>query len=261
MALSLAELEKQLLEAARYRNTEKRAAQEPSSSSRRTAAAELLRDPEASATGCFRATEVLCGEHFRGWEPETIWLTLERHSVDVPVINRDKILAAATITITPYFWWDAHIYENTALAFNNIVSNPEVIQEATPGQLAWGVYEAELLFSAAAPDGPKEWGSQKPEFDREPVMYTACVLHRAGYVLAPDLLSFAQRELDHLNKDGVNITKDQIRDTWRTLKKQPHLEESLGESALDMALGRLASVELHVQERLRRYTDDIKRIT
>ena len=251
--ISLAELEQQLLEVARAPRT-KTAARETVPSKHKAVAAELLRDPNSSATGCFQAMSLLCGPEARAWEPETLWLTLDRQGVDLPVVNRDKVMAAVTLTMVPAFWWDVQAYENTALAFNNVVSNPHVMQEATPAQLAWGVYEAELIFSQQS-DLKGE-----PEFDREPVVYTATVLHRAGYIKAPDLLSFAQRALDRLTKSGSSVTKDEVTHAWQDIKKQKLADRQWGSSALEVQLIRLASVELHIQERLSRYKADLQKL-
>ena len=195
---------------------------------------------------------MLCGEAFRAWEPETLWLTLERLGIDPPVVNRDKILAGITLGIVPAFWWEVHAFENTVLAFNGLVSLPDALQEATPAQMAWGVFEAEMIY--------RDQGDEEPAFDREPVIYAATVLHRAGYVRAPDLLHFAQRELDRLNQNGSELTVAEVDAAWKNLKKQPLEECSLGETALDVQLGRLASVELHVEEMLKRYRDDLAKL-
>jgi hypothetical protein len=216
----------------------------------RHAAAQLLTDAGASASGCLHALELLCGPGFRTWEPETLWLTLDRQSIDPPVINRDKILAAITLSIVPAFWWEVHAFENTVLAFNHVVSLADALQEATPAQMAWGVFEAEMIYSEDA--------GEKPSFDREPVIYVATVLHRAGYVRAPDLLQFAQRELDRLNRNGHGLTAADVDTAWKDLKKKPLEEKTLSETALDVQLGRLASVELHVQAQLTRMRADLR---
>jgi hypothetical protein len=255
VALNLADVERQLLAVAQMPRQQKIAAATrppPQTLVRTREAAQLLTDATTSATGCLRAAELLCGDGLHAWEPETLWLTLDRQSIDLPVVNRDKLLAAITLGIVPAFWWEVHAFENTVLAFNSAVSIPETLQEATPAQMAWGVYEAELLFADVS--------EEKPEFDREPVLYVATVLHRAGYVRAPDLLKFAQRELSQLSRDGSGLTVAEIDAAWKNLKKQPLEERSLKETPLDTQLGRLASVELHIEEMLQRYRADLAKL-
>jgi hypothetical protein len=217
-------------------------------------AEKLLQDEHTTATGCFRAAQVLCGDGFRAWEPESLWLTLDRKGVEVPLLNRDKLLAASTLTIVPAFWWEVSAFENTTMAFNNVLSDSRVLQEATPAQLSWAVYEAELLY------GQQDDLEDTPSFDREPVIYAAVVLNRCGFVLAPTLLDFAQRELDKLNQDGAEVSKDTLEDAWSKLKKQDLRKREFTDSALDTQLSRLTATQLYVSDRAAKYEDDLGRL-
>lgn len=217
-------------------------------------AGELLRDEHTTATGCYRSVQAICGSGFRAWEPESIWLTLERRGVDVPLLNRDKILAAATLTVIPAFWFEVNAFENTIMAFNNVISDGEILQEATPAQINWAVYEAEMLF------GQTDDVQETAEFDREPVRYTALVLHRSGFILTPELLTFAQDELDALNKDGVRTSKSEIRSAWDKLKRADFRTREFTESPLDTQLGRLSAVQLYMMDRLEQYESDLSRL-
>jgi len=217
-----------------------------------TVAEMLLQNEQATATGCFRAAQVLCGDGFRAWEPESLWLTLERKGVEVPLLNRDKLLAASTLTIVPAFWWEVNAFENTAMAFNSVLSDPRVIQEATAAQLSWAVYEAELLY------GQQDDLEDTPSFDREPILYTAAVLNRMGFIVAPQLLQFAQRELDQFNQDGSSVSTSEVEEAWRKMRKQDLRKHTFTESALDLQLTRLTAVQLYVSERAAMYAEDLR---
>lgn len=214
----------------------------------------LLQDSETTATGCFYAAVRLCGDQFRGWEPESLWLTLDRRGVNVPLVNRDKLLAAATLTLVPAFWWEVNAFENTVLAFNNVLSNPQIMQEATPEQLTWAIYEAEVLYKQ------QDDFIEAPEFDREPIIYTATVLQRNGFILAPELLSFAQASLDKLNRNGSLTNKTVVQQAWNKLKAQDLTQTSFKDTALDIQLARLTNVQLYVAQRLVRYKDDLMHV-
>lgn len=215
---------------------------------------QVLEDEESSATGCFLAVQQACGSGCRAWEPESLWLTFERRKIHVPPINRDKILAAHTLTMVPAFWWEVNCFQNTVLAFNSVLSNPEALQETTPGQLAWGIFEAEMIYSYSDFD-------ETPEFDREPAIYTGACLHRAGYVLAPDLLRFAQDALDHFNTNTASLSKDEVRTAWRKLQGKNLKDKQWKEdSPLDVHLSRLASVDLYIEEQSKRYQADISQL-
>lgn len=253
--MSLADLERELLRVASSGPWRKMAADEGAlDPQEQSIARELLQDPRTTATGCFKATEQLCGPNFRAWEPESIWLTLDRRGVDVPVLNRDKILAASTLTFLPAFWFEVNAFENTIMAFNDVLSDGEILQEATPSQINWAVYEAEMLFSQMSDI------NETTEFDREPVGYTAIVLNRAGFILTPELLRFAQDALDDLNKDGSGVDKRELRAAWRSLQKKDLTKVTFKDTAFDMQLARLTAVQLYLAERLQQYQSDLEQL-
>jgi hypothetical protein len=251
--MTLEDLEKHLLRTAAQVPRLKTAADAREASQQREAEA-MLRDPHTTATGCFRAAEVLCGNGFRAWEPDSLWLTLDRRGVDVPLLNRDKLLAAVTMSIVPAFWWEVNAFENTIMAFNNVVSNPEIMQEATPAQIAWAVYEAELLY------GQIDDMEDTPYFDREPVLYTAVVLHRAGFLRPPDILGFAQTALQEMNKNGTEVSLNDLDTAWSKMRKMDLDGINLGETPLEIQLGRLAAVQLYIEERRQQYGEDVSRL-
>jgi hypothetical protein len=223
------------------------------SSQKHDAARALLRDSHTSATACTYAVEVLYGGQVRAWEPESLWLSLSRDDVDIPLVNRDKILAAHTLLMLPAFWWEVNIFENTVMAFNDMDIAPDTLQEATPGQISWGVFEAELLFTQSEI-------KETPTFDREPTAYTATILHRAGYVLAPDLLQFAQPLLDKMVNGSGHVAKKDITAAWHVLKEKPVSERVFEDDSLGYQLAQLTTVDQYLQERTDRYETDLKKL-
>ena len=223
----------------------------PLSVEHREAAARILQDEEATATGVARSAELLLGHQIRNWEPESIWLELDDKGIDVPEINRTKLLAVNSLILEPAFYWDANIFENTTLAFNNEPVLPEILQEASPGELSWAVYEAELLMYREGLD---------PMFDYEPAKYAAVVLHRDGFLLAPELLVFCQEELDKLTRGHKDI-RDEVKRRWEEIDKTKLDTLELEEKPVDVQLGLLASVWLYVHERAERYHQDVAALT
>ncbi len=217
------------------------------SAERKAAAQAILTDSEATATGVFRAAELLLGQQIRNWEPESIWLEMQDNGIDVPTLNRDKLLAVNSILLEPAFYWDAGLFENTALAFNNAPVIPTLLQEASPGELSWAVYEAELLMYSAGLD---------PHFDYEPAKYAAVVLHRDGFLLAPELLVFAQEELDKLTRGHKDIC-EKVKNRWEKTDKDKLDTLELEEEPSDVQLALLSSVWLYVHERAKRYQQDL----
>lgn len=207
-----------------------------------TSPRDTMMNEDAAATAVFEAAKRLLGPGFLAWEPESIWLELKDHGVDMDQTNRDKLMAASTLIQTGGFYWDAAAFENTAMAFNDLPIAPDAIQEASPAQLAWTVFEAELLLH-------REY--QEPgEFDYEPARYAAVSMNRAGHVVAPESLAFAQGELDKLNQGNLDL-KDKIKQRWENLDKSNLIELELAETPLDTQIGYLAACHLYVEGRAR----------
>lgn len=214
-------------------------------------AADVLLNDESSATVVFETAKRALGATFMAWEPESIWLELKDEGVDLSPINRDKLMAVLTLIQTGTFYWDAAVFENTIMAFEHQHSSPEVLQEASSAQIAWGISEAELILER----NDKEEGV----FDHEPAQYTAVSLHRAGLVVAPDLLEFAQEELDKLNRGNLDL-KDEIRKRWKALNKDKLDQLELGETPIDVQIGYLAAVYIHVAERAKQLKDELAQL-
>ena len=220
----------------------------PTSNASKIEAINTLKNSECAGTAAFTAALRALGAQFLAWEPESIWLELEAMGVALSLENRDKVLAASTLVTAPHFYWDASVFENTVLAFNSMPSMPDAIQEASPNQIAWGVFEAELIC--------QYYAKHDFVYDYEPERYVATVLHRAGFLLAPELLVFAQDELDKLNVGNKDI-QEAVKNRWEKID-HPALEHlELTESPEDVQIGRLAAVHLYLDEKLRQLNREI----
>lgn len=195
------------------------------------------------------AAKEILGE-FYAWEPESIWLTLTRQGVEVPDVNRAKLLAALTLYTVPSFYWDGIVFEKTALAFDGVIPNPEVLEEATSAQLAWAVKEAAWVKAY--------FNDPAVEFQHEPKAYAAVVMHREGLVLAPAALEFAQALLEQMNRGGVDKTDTEK--AWAAIDKKTLATHTFSETPADVQLARLAAIELYVREREVRAKVDLARL-
>lgn len=185
-----------------------------------------------------RATEMVLGDYV-AWEPESIWEELGRQGIDVPIENHAKVMAGVALLLVPSFYWDAIVYEKTAIAFSGHVPSPDILEEASPAQLAWAVVEAGMILKTAR---AATW-----EFGHEPRAYTGVVLARAGFALVPDALHFAQKALDR--ERPADDFRDVVAAKWRQVDKTRLHTLSLGETREDVQVARLAAIELHVRER------------
>lgn len=207
---------------------------------------------DATATAVFEAAKRLLGPTFLAWEPESIWLELADHDIDMDQTNRDKLMAVSTLIQTGGIYWDAAALENTAMAFNDLPIAPDAIQEASPAQLAWTVFEAELILHREM--------QEAGEFDHEPARYAAVSMFRTGHLVAPESLSFAQSELDRLNQGNLDL-KIKVEKRWNGLDKSKLVELELAETPLDVQVGYLAACHLYVEGRARQMQRELNSLT
>lgn len=157
---------------------------------------EYILDKEAPAILVHQAVRNLLSDKVINYEPETIWLELERLGIDVPEENRNKIVMVNAIHVTDPIVYDVHVFKNMVMTFNNELPNLEMTEEAEPEHVAWTILNLQFLHP-----------EQPIYMDYEPRIYTAAVLHRNGFILAPETLSFAQEELDKLNSN-IELKED-----------------------------------------------------
>ena len=206
---------------------------------------ELLENEVSFATTLFFALKQLLGDMCIAWEPESIWLELEDRGIDIPWINRDKFLAASSLAQSPAFYWDSNVFEKTTMSFNNVLSDSSILQEATPAQMAWSVFEAEKL------------GELDLDFDYEPRSYAAVCMHREGLQVAPEELAFAQEELERINRVGKEMIET-IKSRWESLDKTDLATIDLRENHIDVQIAQLVAVEMYMQEQRKRYTKELE---
>jgi hypothetical protein len=209
---------------------------------------DLLRDPGAAAVALMPAARALLGD-FLAWEPESIWLELQHQGVDVPIENRAKIMTGVTLHLMPAMYWDGIVLEKTALSLDGIQPNPDILEEATPAQLAWAVVECDWIIRTSS-NATWEWGS-------EPRAYVGVILARAGFVLAPEPLAFAQLALNRERFAGHLL--DEVKTRWAGVDKNGLDKLTLQETPVDVQIARLAAVALHVRDRRARAERDLTR--
>jgi hypothetical protein len=209
----------------------------------RTAKA-ALRVEETCASACLRALRCLFDTQWLSWEPETVWLELHHMGVDVPVGNRNQIMAGRSLITTGRFWYDATAFEAACIAFNNDEPTFFGIEDAPVAYINWAVYEADRIH--------KDFENEVLEFDREPIAYTAVQLYREGFVIAPEHLEMAQEELNKALPTEVKALQKLVREGWATAPRgQALLDAAFPETPAGVQLARLAAVQLHFDRRLR----------
>ena len=229
-------------EAIEHLRGEKYAAADPG------AARRLLLDSTTTAVALLPACKQIIGD-FLSWEPESIWRELEHHKIELPEENRVKLQAAITLHLVPSFYWDGIVFENTVHAFDNEIPNPEALEEAPVTAVAWAVKEAAWV---------RQWLGDPPlKFEHESVAYTAIVLEREGFLVAPEQLAFAQDLLEKRNRNHTELVET-VREQWQALDKSKLNSHIFRETPEGVQLARLAMVELHIQDREKTTEKDLE---
>jgi len=186
------------------------------------------------------------------WEPETIWLTLERdEAVDLSVEARDKIQAGISLIRNPTFYWDNLVFQRTVQSLNGELYDPETLQECNPGYMSWAVYEAALLR------GLDPESDALPEIDEDVQQYVAVCLKRAGYVYPPYRLTPIADNLKNLMPKEHQGFCDEVKKSWEGLDKKALRDRKYQEDPLGVQLAQLASCYIYVQEQIRALSNDI----
>lgn len=209
----------------------------------KTRALTLLADDDTVASAICKAAETVLGDGWLVWEPESIWKELHHEGVDVPLGNRQQLMAGRGLLIHGRFYYDGLVFDRTCAAFSNEVLNMDALDETLAMHLAWGVNEAAKLC---------ELFEHTPEpFDREVVTVCAAQLWEEGMVLAPDELSFAQTALDKEWSVECCGLKDKVQRAWADLRGHSLRDVPYPETPGGVQLARLAAIATFLDERRR----------
>lgn len=227
--------------------------------SRESTARQLLLNSEGhAAASLYMAVRVLYGVDILHWEPETIWMTLQHDGIELPVVSRNKLMAAITLQLNPAFYWDNIVFQHTVQTLNDELTNPESIQECHPAHMAWAVHEAGFIR------GLDPHGHEIPEFDEDVQLYIAVCLKRAGFLIPPKELDSEeiQKTLDCQYPDcrlplEAKYARSEVREAWNKLPKNRLQHTEFAEDSLGVQLSRLASCYVYVEMKAEELASEI----
>ena len=209
---------------------------------RDTVARSILMNPtHKSATALLMALRNMYGVDILFWEPETIWVTLDKEGIDLTESARNKVQAAISLIRNPIFFSDNLVFQRTTKALNGEPFDPEAIQECHPAHMAWAVYESSVIRGF----DPETQGI--PEIDEDVQQYAAVCLKRAGYVYPPDQLKPVQDNLLSLLPDSSKPLAEEVKKSWAHLDKEALSEREFKEDPLGVQLAQLASCYEYVK--------------
>jgi hypothetical protein len=222
-------------------------------------AKKALADENTGATPCMLALDALLEPTWFAWEPETIWLELKHKKVDVPISNREQILAGRSLLTTGRYWYDAHAFERTAIAFNNEEATDAGLEDAPVHFICWAVTEATQIYRHYQ-------GQETLEFDREPEMYIAVQLQREGFIIPPDQIKWVEPYLDGLfsipQQAKRKELKQLVREGWAAAPRgEQLLDSAFPETPAGVQLARLAAVHVYCLNRSKEQARQLAQLT
>lgn len=205
------------------------------------AALKLLADDDTVASAVCKALEAVVGEGWLLWEPESIWKELKYKGVDVPLGNRQQIMAARGLLVHGRFFYDGLVFDRSCAAFSNEVLDIDELDETLAMHLAWGVDEAKKLCDL--------FEDPFLEFDREVHTVVSAQLWEEGFIVAPDELTFAQGALDREWPQESRKLKKEVETLWNSLRSHDLRQVPYPETAKGVQCARLAGVQVFLDER------------
>lgn len=197
---------------------------------------------DCPASVIYLASRALYGIGILDWEPETLWLTMQNDAIDLSEVARNRLQAAITLQCVPSFYWDDIVFQNTIQALNGVGFNSDNLQEPDVVHMCWAVYEASIIRR----QDPDE--KDIPDFDEDVQMFVGVVLKRAGFVLAPEQLEFAQDFLEKQYPRNARALLKEVKEKWEPLDKEVLQETDFPEDPLGIQLSKLAGCELFIRE-------------
>jgi hypothetical protein len=199
----------------------------------------------APAAALLTAVRALYKDDVLTWEPEALWLSLERDGFTLLNPERDKIQAAITLVKRPSFYWDNLVFQRTVQALNDQPFRFDAIQEAHTAHMSWAVFEASVIRNL----DPDE--QTIPDFDEDVQQYAAVCMFREGLVLPPENLKFAEDNLDKLQPKEAHATglKKEVSQSWGHLNKTKLEHTEFAENSVGVQLARLSAIYLYVKDR------------
>lgn len=202
---------------------------------------DLLADDDTVASVVCQAASQLLGDGWMLWEPETVWLELKHEGCDVPIGNRQQLMAARGLLIHGRYFYDGPVFDRTCAAFSNEVLDIDGFDDTLVMHMAWGVDEAKRISAL--------FNDTYVQMDREPVELVALQLVEEGFVLAPEELAFAQDALDRRWGSSASELKNEVRELWADLGSFDLRNVPYPETPKGVQLARLASVAEFLSER------------
>lgn len=193
---------------------------------------QFLLDPDVSPIEYANAMTKAYGKEWLSWEPETLWETIRKDWQTYPnPEGKNKLMAIKALMANDYFWQEWEVFEKVCSAFNDRIPHFGRMEDLSVAELALGVQLASQL--------------KRRSFDNEVKAYVASRAHEDGYVMLPEVLSFAQDYLDTLMQ---GTSGPEVRDRLSEIDPLK-LEVSSDTDPVHVQAGLLQAVDVYLRSR------------
>jgi len=195
----------------------------------------LFTDKRAHPLQLFDTLNMRYKEAWAAWEPETLQWAIRRDFSSIGELTLNKIQALGVAGRADTTWLDWDIFENSGLAWNDIIPIFGAFQAMTPMQIAFAVHVLNSI--------------RREPFSHEVNAYIAAVLDDHGFAYAPEeWFAGAQDILERTTK--VIGIRGEVEEAWEKIKNFPPQEIDWDyNNALDVHLMKMTVIKKYLEER------------
>ncbi len=244
----------------------------------KSAAKDILLDEDASAETVWHATHFILGPDAADYLGETRRKAFSDGAVSIAASNLDKFNATVALLIRQNAFVDAVTFEDTVLAYNGHENNVELLEEATPSQILYGL---STILSLLRGSVAGEYMSAHPDFSgvytdneagdvskigsllgAEVISYVALMHYIYGCVAVLPELVWASASLKNMIPKESWPLRRRVDDRAQMFPSNDILASMVyKETQLDVQLAHLAAARLYADDRLERDRDALDSLT
>ena len=197
------------------------------------------------------------GEEVVTWELETLWAEIDKETEEpFSDLAKVKLSAFLVMEVNPMCLWEVNTFQNTVLAARNKYPIPEIVQEASAIEIAWGMYEISYYLNRVGSINK----NTKLSWSTDITGYIAACLKADGWLVAPGSLSFVQETLNSVNKN-VDLVPA-ITDAWASVDKNFMLNNEIPVTdEISGQLRRLQEFYLYLSAKHKAFRNHIKTLS
>lgn len=170
------------------------------------------------------------------WESDTLWWSLRKSFGSVGEVVRNKIMALRLAATTDMPWLDWDVFEDSGLAWNDIVPTIGSFQPMTPMQVAFSV----SILNGIRPG---------EEFSHEVRAYIAAILDEHGWVWAPPEYFGDVQEILERSREHLTGLKQDVISAWEKVQGVDPQSIDWTEDPLSIHLLKLFTVKTYLDSR------------